>query len=200
MQFVLLYISLQIDNILLYTCCREIDDRYLSICDVAKTRSVISLGLSCFKLQHGSDCGDKSQETRTFLVQTFNVFVLCNENYVVEPLALQFLVSHGFDFNRQYAHGLPYSRGNDPVPVCTIFILQSFQCCYEYCPYDFYCDILEVSLSRCAWHICGSVHSSRLLVNPSKFSRLKVHSQCIGCNTSGHAAPYNSISAVTTKW
>jgi len=86
---------------------------------VAKTRSIISLGLSCFKLQNASDCDDKSEETSTFLVQTFNVFVLCSDNYVVEPLAVQFLVNHGFDFNRQYAHGLLYSRGNDPVSLYT---------------------------------------------------------------------------------
>jgi len=109
-------------------CCREIDDRYLSICEVAKTRSIISLGLSCFKLQHASDSGDQSKETKmsTFLVQTFNIFVLCSENYTVEPLAVQFLVSHGFDFNRQYALGLPYSRGNDPVPACTDFCFAVF--------------------------------------------------------------------------
>ena len=89
---------------------------------MAKTRSIISLGLSCFKLQNASDCGSRSEKTNTFLVQTFNIFVLCSENYVVEPLAVQFLVSHGFDFNRQYAHGLLYSRGNDPVPVCTDFL------------------------------------------------------------------------------
>jgi len=90
----------------------------MSICEVAKTRSVISLGLSCFKLQNAPDCGDKSEgETNTFLVQTFNIFVLCSDSYVVEPLAVQFLVSHGFDFNRQYAQGLLYARGNDPVSL-----------------------------------------------------------------------------------
>jgi len=98
-------------------CFRDVDDRYRSLCEVAKTRSIISLGLSCFKQQLESDSDDPSKETNVsiFLVQTFNIFVLCSETYVVEPLALQFLVSHGFDFNRQYAQGLPYSRGNDPV-------------------------------------------------------------------------------------
>jgi len=102
-------------------CFREIDDRYHSVCEVAKTRSIISLGLSCFKQQHKSDSDGDSKEasTSTFLVQTFNIFVLCSETYVVEPLALQFLVSHGFDFNRQYAQGLPYCRGNDPVLLWT---------------------------------------------------------------------------------
>jgi len=111
--------SFSVDKcILLCVHCREIDDRYQSVCEVAKTRSIISLGLSCFKLQPASD-GDHSNATTRFLVQTFNIFVLCSENYVVEPLAVQFLVSHGFDFNRQYAQGLPYSRGSDPVPSCT---------------------------------------------------------------------------------
>jgi len=99
-------------------CCREINDRYLSICEVAKTRSIISLGLSCFKLQNTSDSGDKSEGvTNGFLVQTFNILVLCSDNYVVEPVAVQFLVSHGFDFNRQYAQGLLYARGNDQVSI-----------------------------------------------------------------------------------
>ena len=115
-----------LDNIILfYACCREIDDRYLSICEVAKTRSIISLGLSCFKLQTASDPDSQSANTTPFLVQTFNIFVLCNENYVVEPLALQFLVNHGFDFNRQYAHGLLYSRGNDLVQYAMSLLLLS---------------------------------------------------------------------------
>lgn len=90
---------------------------------MAKTRSVISLGLSCFKLQHGSDSDGHMEETKksTFLVQTFNILVLCSENYVIEPAAVQFLVTHGFDFNRQYACGLPYSRGNGLVIVHTTF-------------------------------------------------------------------------------
>ena len=50
-----------------------------------------------------------------FVSQTFNIFVLCTENYIVEPLSLKFLIDHGFDFNRQYAQGLPYTRGNDQV-------------------------------------------------------------------------------------
>jgi len=104
-------------------CFREIDDRYQSVCEVAKTRSIISLGLSCFKRQLEPDSDGEPKETNgsSFLVQTFNIFVLCSETYVVEPLALQFLVSHGFDFNRQYAQGLPYCRGNDPVSVWTNF-------------------------------------------------------------------------------
>ena len=107
--------------------CRSIDDRYKSMSDVAKTRSVIALGLSCFKLQPPVPSGDtdgvngkKSGLKRApvhFVVQTFNIFVLCAENYVVEPVSLRFLIEHGFDFNLQYSKGLPYTGGNDKVNI-----------------------------------------------------------------------------------
>jgi len=141
-------------------CFREIDDRYCSVCEVAKTRSIISLGLSCFKRQHESDSDGKFKETNTstFLVQTFNIFVLCSETYVVEPLALQFLVSHGFDFNRQYAQGLPYTRGNDPVSIQTDFfytvlliLLQSKGSVI----FIFLCFGRERERKRMRWHLSG---------------------------------------------
>ncbi len=97
------------------------DERYASICDVAKTRSVLSVGVSCFQLQTlpdmgvVSDSGSKTTRRLSFIVQTFNVMVLCSEDYVVEPKSLRFLVEHGFDFNKQYAQGISYYRGLDQV-------------------------------------------------------------------------------------
>ena len=94
------------------------------MCTTAKTRSVISLGLSFFKLQpqkttEGSPNQSASQETKgnvlDFQVQTFNIMVLCSENYMVEPASLTFLIEHGFDFNKQYATGVSYYRGPDKV-------------------------------------------------------------------------------------
>lgn len=90
---------------------QAVDDRYKNISEVARTRSIISVGLSCFNL-------DKSlvSEENTFIscrVQTFNLMALCSEDYIVEPSALQFLVNHGFDFQKQYSQGIPYYRGLD---------------------------------------------------------------------------------------
>ncbi|KAK2160795.1 hypothetical protein LSH36_127g16051 [Paralvinella palmiformis] len=101
---------------------KAIDERYRHMCEVAGTRSMVALGISCFKLLPHSDaevCNTDGKRQRLrklyFQVQTYNVMLLCSEHYVVEPGSLRFLVEHGFDFNLQYAKGLPYRRGNDKV-------------------------------------------------------------------------------------
>ena len=115
---------------LFWSYFRSIDDRYTGICDIAKSRSVVSIGLSCFKL-HSHESGQPKSMTNNegitsqtemkvpkvtklnYQVQTFNIILLCTEEYVVDPASLKFLVDHGFDFNKQYAKGIPYYRGHD---------------------------------------------------------------------------------------
>ena len=90
----------------------DLEERYVNTSNVAKTRSIISLGLSMFKLFKRD--GDPAENPGfPFHVQTFNILTLCSEDYIVEPASLKFLVEHGFDFNKQYAHGLSYNRGSD---------------------------------------------------------------------------------------
>lgn len=88
-----------------------IDDRYKNTCLVAKTRSVISLGLSMFRLVPNSPGSSVSHWS--YSMKTYSLLVLCSEDYIVEPASLQFLVQHRFDFCSQYRLGIGYNRSND---------------------------------------------------------------------------------------
>ena len=118
-------------------CLRSLPDRYRNMKDVASTRSILSLGLSCFKLHRTErtniDATNGSQhqcpiERWFFTVQTFNVMLLCSEDYIVEPAALKFLVGHGFDFNKQYSGGLSYYRGKEQTSVSVVCECQARWC------------------------------------------------------------------------
>ena len=98
----------------------SIEDRYNFTGIAAKTRSIISLGLSTFR-RVAIDKDDV--KAVTFHSQTFDIMVLCSEDYIVEPASLKFLVEHGFNFIKQYSKGLTYYRGNDKVHLAFLKIL-----------------------------------------------------------------------------
>lgn len=93
-----------------------IDDRYKNTALVAKTRSIISLGISVFELHPDAE-NDPHVNKWSYKVNTYNLLLLCGEDYIVEPGSLKFLVDHGFDFQAQYSSGIHYLRGNDRPEV-----------------------------------------------------------------------------------
>jgi hypothetical protein len=101
-----------IDSIFLL---RDSDERFKAFCEIAKTRSVLSVGISVFqkKAKNGNDVKNNSD----FLVQTFNVMLLRKDSFMVEPASLKFLLEHGFDFNTHYAKAIPYSTPQIKVSI-----------------------------------------------------------------------------------
>lgn len=111
------------------------------MCETAKTRSVISIGLSIFELldtpnlcnlvskggfrkPNHLNIGDLEEgeivEEDTnwyYLAQNFNIFCECTGDYVREEQAFEFLTSHGFNLELFNNDSIPYERGND-VSFC----------------------------------------------------------------------------------
>lgn len=53
-------------------------------------------------------------------VQVFNVWLMRQTAYTVDPSSAQFLLQHGFDFNKQVAKGIPYTPGQLQVLYYTL--------------------------------------------------------------------------------
>ncbi len=117
------------------------DKHYEELCEVVKTRAILSLGITTFKLLEEEhiesskvrSVADQGSEVRLpevtstevswcevldVEVQVFNVWLLCGRAYVIDPSSAQFLVAHGFDFNKQFSQGLTYTPPESRDKVC----------------------------------------------------------------------------------
>lgn len=111
-----------------------------------------------------------SCHTWNFLVQTYNIMALCQEEYVVEPSSLKFLVEHGFDFNKQYSCGVGYYRGNDKVGNSIYFMKDSLE--YRVVPLWILSDKLAIiNLSVMLFLFVNSFVSSGSLIKTVDFKQ-----------------------------
>lgn len=115
---------------------RSIEDRYKNLVEVARSRAILTVGISCFKEDPSTIASAQNSITAThdsgmpsyhgnsiasghavahYKAETFNLSVLCSQEFVVEPGSLQFLIQHGFDFNKQFSKGISYHRGIEKV-------------------------------------------------------------------------------------
>ena len=104
------------------TMTSNLDERYAFISSLAASRSIISLGLACFTcFEKNKSVSDKESEMIShrcenkivYSVSVYNILLLCSDPYIVDPKAVEFLVEHGFNFNKQFAEGISFYRGND---------------------------------------------------------------------------------------
>ena len=77
---------------------RHMEDRYQSITNVVRTHSLLQFGLSIFRRTFksapptvGSTTSATVPEACTYDVQTFNFWLLANEEFTVTPSSLRFL-------------------------------------------------------------------------------------------------------------
>ena len=63
-----------------------IDKRYENTALVSKTRSIIALGLAMYRLRPPDTEESKKWQ---YEVKTYNIMVLCSEDYIVEPGSLR---------------------------------------------------------------------------------------------------------------
>lgn len=102
------------------------EDHYQNLCAVVTSRAILSLGVACFKWSKG---GFSKTGVVPLTAQVFNVWLLTQHPFVTDPSSAQFLIKHGFDFNKQYSVGLPYCPPSVRTKVC--IIMWCWSCDYE---------------------------------------------------------------------
>lgn len=97
---------------------KNAEDRYRVLKTAAQSRSLISLGITCFKLVMEdsvptvkTDSDGSIMSSVVYKATPYNILLLCSDSFTIDPSAVSFLTQHGFDFNKQFAKGLKYKKG-----------------------------------------------------------------------------------------
>lgn len=67
------------------------------------------MGVACFQVE-------SSPSGLRLTHRVYDVLLLSQKPYLVNPTSLRFLINHGFDFNRQYSEGLSFDPGQELGP------------------------------------------------------------------------------------
>ncbi|KAL2912749.1 hypothetical protein HK105_207741 [Polyrhizophydium stewartii] len=86
---------------------KNIEDRYRALVDVVRSHALVAFGLAVFEKP------DPRTRPTHYAVHSFQFSMLCRKEHKVSPSSMSFLIEHGFDFNAQIRHGIPYTPGND---------------------------------------------------------------------------------------
>lgn len=139
---------------------KDAEDRYRVLKTAAQSRSLISLGMTCFVLvEQGCSNGAESDNCIVYRTVTYNILTLCGESFTIDPSAVTFLTQHSFDFNKLFSRGLKYAKGtydskkeSAPSPARKIFdelirvrkpivvhngfgdLIFMYECLYASCP------------------------------------------------------------------
>ena len=101
---------------------RFFGERYKQLCDAVQTRTVFSVGITTFQLVKQKEPNTVMYRCKVvtltkysfnhsrFPVKVFDMLALEQRPFTVEPEALTFLSSHGFDFNRWLTYGIKYTK------------------------------------------------------------------------------------------
>ncbi|KAI8326247.1 ribonuclease CAF1 [Martensiomyces pterosporus] len=91
------------------TRATNMEEKYKAMANIAKTHSLVSIGLSTFSKRHN--------RPGSFNVNNFNFTLQAQNSHLINPSSLAFLAQNGFDLGRQAMEGIRYFSGPNPRPV-----------------------------------------------------------------------------------
>jgi target of EGR1 protein 1 len=97
----------------------DLNVRYEAVRHLGDSRAVLSLGIAVFHpladdVRASPVESSDAQEVR-YNVSIFEYCMSCQSPWLICSEAGQFLVAHGFDFNRVFTSGIPYTRASTEV-------------------------------------------------------------------------------------
>ncbi|CAJ0585815.1 unnamed protein product, partial [Mesorhabditis spiculigera] len=101
------------------TRSKDTEQRYAAFRESAATRGILSLGIATFKNTEA----DEEGKVLKYQSHVFNILTYPNTPFTIEPGAMEFLVRHGFDFNKVVGQGVMYhpQKFDKDCPLRRIF-------------------------------------------------------------------------------